>query len=47
MTELRTVGQRVRRMDAPQRLTGQERFTGDLRVPGMLIARPVTSLRGT
>jgi CO/xanthine dehydrogenase Mo-binding subunit len=43
MTELRTVGQRVRRLDAPQRLTGQERFTGDLRVPGMLIARPVTS----
>lgn len=43
MTELRTVGQRVRRQDAPQRLTGQERFTGDLRVPGMLIARPVTS----
>src|SRR3712207_7064347 len=25
------------------KLTGQERFTGDLRVPGMLIARPVTS----
>ena len=43
MTELRTVGKRVRRQDAPQRLTGQERFTGDLRVPGMLIARPVTS----
>lgn len=43
MSELRTVGQRVRRQDAPQRLTGQERFTGDLRVPGMLIARPVTS----
>jgi CO/xanthine dehydrogenase Mo-binding subunit len=43
MTELRSVGQRVVRKDAPPRLTGQERFTGDLRVPGMLIARPVQS----
>lgn len=43
MLETRAVGQRVRRIDAPQKLTGQERYTGDLRVPGMLIARPVTS----
>ncbi|MCD6029340.1 MAG: aldehyde oxidase and xanthine dehydrogenase molybdopterin binding protein [Thermomicrobiales bacterium] len=43
MAETRAVGQRVRRIDAPQKLTGQERFTGDLRIPGMLIARPVTS----
>jgi CO/xanthine dehydrogenase Mo-binding subunit len=43
MSEPRAVGQRVRRIDAPQKLTGQERFTGDLNVPGMLIARPVTS----
>ncbi|MDQ3226873.1 MAG: molybdopterin-dependent oxidoreductase, partial [Chloroflexota bacterium] len=43
MVETRAVGQRVRRIDAPPKLTGQERFTGDLRVPGMLIARPVTS----
>ncbi|MEZ4625244.1 MAG: hypothetical protein R2843_10755 [Thermomicrobiales bacterium] len=37
------VGQRVKRIDAPAKLTGQERFTGDLRVPGMLYARPVGS----
>lgn len=43
MSELRAVGQRVRRMDAPPKLTGQERFTGDLSVHGMLIARPVPS----
>jgi CO/xanthine dehydrogenase Mo-binding subunit len=43
MPENRAVGQRVRRIDSPPKLTGQERFTGDLRVPGMLIARPVTS----
>src|SRR5919106_5019337 len=43
MPETRAVGQRVRRIDAPPKLTGQERFTGDLSVPGMLIARPVTS----
>jgi CO/xanthine dehydrogenase Mo-binding subunit len=43
MTETHAVGQRVRRIDAPPKLTGQERFTGDLRVPGMLTARPVTS----
>lgn len=38
------IGQRVKRLDAPQKLTGQERFTGDLRVPGMLYARPVGSI---
>jgi CO/xanthine dehydrogenase Mo-binding subunit len=43
MTETHAVGQRIRRIDAPPKLTGQERYTGDLRVPGMLIARPVTS----
>jgi CO/xanthine dehydrogenase Mo-binding subunit len=40
---MRAVGQRVRRIDAPPKLTGQERYTGDLRVPRMLVARPVTS----
>lgn len=34
MTELVTVGQRMKRFDAPQKLTGVERFTGDLRFPG-------------
>jgi CO/xanthine dehydrogenase Mo-binding subunit len=43
MTETRAVGQRVRRIDAPPKLTGQERYTGDLNVRGMLIARPVVS----
>ncbi len=37
------VGQRVKRIDAPPKLTGQERFTGDLRMPGMLYARTVGS----
>lgn len=43
MTTYSSVGQRIKRMDAPPKLTGQERFTGDLRVAGMLFARPVTS----
>jgi CO/xanthine dehydrogenase Mo-binding subunit len=38
-----SVGQRVKRLDAPQKLTGQERFSADLRVPGLLHARPVGS----
>ena len=37
------IGQRVKRIDAPAKLTGQERYTGDLRLPGMLYARPVGS----
>ena len=37
------VGKRTKRLDAPEKLTGQERFTGDLRLPGRLIARPVGS----
>jgi CO/xanthine dehydrogenase Mo-binding subunit len=37
------LGQRVKRLDAPQKLTGHERFVGDLSLPGMLYARPVTS----
>jgi CO/xanthine dehydrogenase Mo-binding subunit len=37
------VGQRVKRLDSPAKLTGQERFTGDIRVPGLLHARPVGS----
>lgn len=40
---LRTVGQRRKRIDSPKKLTGQERFTGDLRMPGMLYARLVGS----
>src|SRR5690349_18435752 len=37
------VGQRVKRQDSPQKLTGLERFTGDLKIPGLLYARPVGS----
>ena len=43
MPETRAVGQRVRRIDSPPKLTGQERFTGDLRPAGLLFARPVGS----
>ncbi|MDP9366014.1 MAG: xanthine dehydrogenase family protein molybdopterin-binding subunit [Chloroflexota bacterium] len=37
------VGQRAKRIDAPEKLTGQERFTADLALPGLLRARPVGS----
>ena len=37
------VGQRLKRIDAPPRLTGQERYTADLKLPGLLYARPVGS----
>jgi CO/xanthine dehydrogenase Mo-binding subunit len=37
------VGKRVKRIDAPAKLTGQERFTGDLKLPGLLYARTVGS----
>ncbi|MGH2533787.1 MAG: xanthine dehydrogenase family protein molybdopterin-binding subunit [Thermomicrobiales bacterium] len=43
MVTYAAVGQRVKRIDSPQKLTGQERFTGDLRLPGQLYARPVGS----
>jgi CO/xanthine dehydrogenase Mo-binding subunit len=32
-----------KRADAPERLTGQLRYTGDLALPGLLHARPVRS----
>src|ERR1700730_15798840 len=40
---LRLVGKRVKRADSPERLTGQVRFTSDLKLPGMLHARLVRS----
>ena len=43
MVALAAVGQRTKRVDAPEKLTGQERFTADLRLPGLLVARPVGS----
>ena len=40
---LRVVGKRMRRADAPERLTGHERYTGDLVLPGLLHGRLVRS----
>jgi CO/xanthine dehydrogenase Mo-binding subunit len=39
----RHIGKRAKRADSPERLTGQTRFTGDLRLPGLLHARLVRS----
>jgi CO/xanthine dehydrogenase Mo-binding subunit len=39
----KTVGQRTKRLDSPPKLTGAERFTGDLSLPGMLYTRIVGS----
>jgi CO/xanthine dehydrogenase Mo-binding subunit len=41
--EFRFIGQRVKRPDAPERLTGRTRFTNDLLLPGALHARFVRS----
>ena len=41
--EYSAVGHRAKRHDVPQKLTGQERFTADLRPNGLLVARPVGS----
>src|SRR5690606_18716002 len=38
-----TIGRRVRRPDAVSQLTGRERYTADLHLPGMLHARLVLS----
>ncbi|MFN8539469.1 MAG: hypothetical protein U0232_18565 [Thermomicrobiales bacterium] len=37
------VGHATKRTDAPAKLTGQERYAGDLEIPGLLHARPVPS----
>ncbi|MGI8642750.1 MAG: xanthine dehydrogenase family protein molybdopterin-binding subunit [Thermomicrobiales bacterium] len=37
------VGTRTKRLDVPQKLNGQERFTADLKLPGLLHARVVGS----
>src|SRR5260370_40887344 len=39
----RFVGKRTRRADAPERLTGQTRFTNDLVLPGAVFCRFVRS----
>lgn len=42
-TTYKTIGQRMKRQDSPAKLTGSERFTADLRLPGMLYAAIVGS----
>ena len=41
--ELRVIGKRVNRVDAVPKVTGQARYTFDVRLPGMLYARIVSS----
>lgn len=43
--DYRVIGQRQRRQDAGPRLTGRERYTADLSLPGMLHSRLVLSTR--
>ncbi|MGN6813637.1 MAG: xanthine dehydrogenase family protein molybdopterin-binding subunit, partial [Thermomicrobiales bacterium] len=42
--EQRVIGRATPRADAPAKLTGQERYAGDLVIPGLLHARPVLSV---
>jgi CO/xanthine dehydrogenase Mo-binding subunit len=42
-TTYKTVGKRTKRIDSPPKLTGAERFTADLRPPGMLFSSIVGS----
>ena len=42
-TTYSSIGKRTKRIDSPPKLTGYEKFTGDLRFPGMLRARLVGS----
>lgn len=39
----RVVGHSAKRIDGDRRVLGIERYTGDLRLPGMLFARPIPS----
>ena len=43
MTALKSVGHATPRIDAIQRVTGTARYTGDIRLPGMLYARVLRS----
>jgi CO/xanthine dehydrogenase Mo-binding subunit len=38
-----SIGKRTKRFDSPPKLTGREKFTGDLRFPGMVRARMIGS----
>src|SRR4051794_10241672 len=42
-TSRRLVGHSTKRVDGERKILGAELFTADLRIPGMLFARPVTS----
>lgn len=44
-TDFRVIGRRQRRQDAGPRLTGRERYTADLSLPGMLHAHLILSTR--
>ena len=41
--EHRIIGRTTRRVDGESKITGAERYTADLQIPGMLYARPVGS----
>jgi CO/xanthine dehydrogenase Mo-binding subunit len=43
VTSHRLLGRSSKRIDGERKVTGAEKFTADLRLPGMLFARPVTS----
>lgn len=43
MPEYAVVGRSIPRVDGPEKVTGQARFTGDLRIPGLLHVRLVLS----
>jgi CO/xanthine dehydrogenase Mo-binding subunit len=43
LTGHRLLGRSSKRIDGERKVTGAEKFTADLRLPGMLFARPVTS----
>ena len=43
VTGHRLLGRSSKRIDGERKITGSEKFTADLRLPGMLYARPVTS----
>ncbi|MBI4285477.1 MAG: molybdopterin-dependent oxidoreductase [Chloroflexi bacterium] len=43
MDEYATIGKRIPAKDAPEKVTGQARFTGDMILPGMLYARVLRS----
>ncbi|HEV2128108.1 MAG TPA: xanthine dehydrogenase family protein molybdopterin-binding subunit [Thermomicrobiales bacterium] len=42
-TTYKTIGKRTKRIDSPPKLTGREKFAGDLRFPGMLRAKLIGS----